>query len=156
MSISRLMSALAVISLVLATGASAQRRSVVLESLDLDQLVKIQTVNHGIHVGRLTGLTGDYLFLRPKTGSKAVEVAAVDELWVRGTATRKGAVIGGVTGAILGALTSVFMSYAVCDLASCSVDAGVTGIGLLVGGAFGSVTGAVFGAMFGQWHRAYP
>ncbi|UCD25409.1 MAG: hypothetical protein JSW51_05705, partial [Gemmatimonadota bacterium] len=77
-------------------------------------------------------------------------------LWIRRTATKKGAVIGGVTGAIIGALSFAFMSYAVCDAASCSVDPEITGVGLITGAVFGSITGAVFGAMFGQWHLEYP
>jgi hypothetical protein len=156
MSTSRVLVLLAAASLASPFSTWAQRRSFEFQSLDIEQLIKLRTINHGIHIGRVTGFSGDSLFLRPERGSDAVELAAIEQLWVRRTATKKGAVIGGVTGAILGALSFAFMSYAVCDAASCSVDLRVTGIGVVAGGVFGSITGAVFGAMFGQWHSKYP
>ena len=156
MSSSRLLVLLAVISLTFPSTAWAQRRALMFESFDVEQLLKLRTVNHGIHIGRLTGLSGDTLFLKSDRGNDAVEVAAIDHLWVRGTATKKGAVIGGVTGALLGALSFALLSYTFCDAASCAVDVGVTGIGVVTGGVVGSITGAVFGAMFGQWHLEYP
>jgi len=156
MSSSRLLVLPAVISLTLPSLAWAQRRPLNLESFDVEQLIKLRTVNHGIHIGRLTGLRSDSLFLRSERGNDAVEVAVIDHLWVRGTATKKGAMIGGVTGAVLGAVSFAFLSYAFCDAASCAVDMGAAGIGVVAGGVVGSITGAVFGAMFGQWHREYP
>jgi len=156
MSSSRLLVLLVVILLTFPSLAWAQRRPLNFESLDVEQLIRIRTVNHGIHIGRLSGLTRDTLFLRPERGSGAVEIAAIDQLWVRGTATKKGAMIGGVTGAVLGVVSFAFLSYAFCDAASCAVDMGVTSIGVVAGGVVGSITGAVFGAMFGQWHPEYP
>ncbi|UCG88200.1 MAG: hypothetical protein JSW71_06555 [Gemmatimonadota bacterium] len=134
----------------------AQRRPDPLESLEVEQLVKLRTVNHGLHIGRVARLTRDTIYLRPQRGSSAVATAAVDELWVRGTATKKGAVIGSILGGALGGLLSAYASYAVCDAARCGVDASLTVIGLATGAAFGAITGAVFGAMAGQWNKEYP
>jgi hypothetical protein len=156
MSSSCLLVLLAATSLILPSTAWAQRRALNLESLDVEQLIRIRTVNHGVHIGRLTGLTSDSLFLRPERGSNAVEVAAIDQLWVRGTAYRKGAVIGGVTGAVLRAVSFALLSCAFTDGAGCAVDMGAIGIGVFTGGVVGSITGAVFGAIFGQWHQEYP
>jgi hypothetical protein len=135
---------------------TAQRRPDPVESLEVGQFIKIRTVNHGIHIGRIGWLTTDTVYLRPERGSSAVATAAIEQLWLRGTATKKGAVIGGAVGGVLGGLLFAFTSYAVCDAAQCGVDAGVTVVGLATGAAFGAITGAVFGAMAGQWHREYP
>jgi hypothetical protein len=119
-------------------------------------LVKVRTRTHGLHIGRVAGLTADTLYLRPERGSNAVELAAVRDVWVRGTATKDGALLGGVLGGALGAGLAALMSVGVCDAAECSVDAEVTVSGMLVGVATGAVTGAVIGAMFGKWHRKFP
>lgn len=156
MSSIRLLVLLAAISMTHPSLAWAQQRSLRLESLDVEQLIRIRTVNHGVHIGRLIGQTSVSLFLRPEHGSNAVEVAAIDQLWVRGTAYRKGAVIGGVTGAVLGAVSFALLSCAYTDGAGCADDMGAIGIGVFTGGVVGSITGAVFGAMFGQWHQEYP
>jgi len=142
--------------LLVASQLPAQWRPDPVESLEVGQLIKIRTVNRGIHIGRIGRLTTDTVYLRPQRGSSTVATAAIEELWVRGTATKKGAVIGGVVGGALGGLLFAFTSYAMCDAAQCGVDSGVAVVGLATGAAFGAITGAVFGAMAGQWHREYP
>lgn len=136
--------------------ATAQQIPQQFETLQADQLVRIRTTTHGLHIGRVVEVSGDSLYLRPEQGSESVEMAAVKGLWVRGTATVKGAKIGGILGATVGGALAAMASVAFCDAASCTVDAGIAAGGLLVGGVTGAVSGAVIGAMFGQWHRRYP
>lgn len=134
----------------------AQRRADPVQSLEVGQLVKIHTVGRGLHIGRITRLESDTVYLLPERGSARVATAAIDELWVRGTATKKGALVGGASGGAIGSLLLGYLSYAVCDAAECAVDPGVALEGLAIGAVFGAITGAVFGAMVGQWHRHYP
>jgi hypothetical protein len=134
----------------------AQRRPAQIESLEVGQLIKIRTVNHGLHIGRVLRVTRDTVFLGPERGSSTVATAAVDKLWVRGTATKRGAAVGGAVGAALGGLLFAYTSYALCDAGRCGVDPGATVIGLAAGAVFGAITGAVLGAMAGQWHEEYP
>ena len=148
--------ALACLLLLLPSQCLTQRLPARLESLEIEQLIKIRTVNHGLHIGRLARMSDDTLFLRPQRGSKAVGTAVIDQLWVRGTAAKKGAVIGGTLGAALGGLLFAYVSYGVCDAAHCSVDPGVTLVGLVNGGLVGAATGALLGAIGRQWHRRYP
>jgi hypothetical protein len=125
-------------------------------SIDPDQLVRVRTRQHGLHVGRLAGVTSDSLLLRPQRGSSAVEIAAISELWVRGTATREGAMIGGAVGGVLGAAFLSWFSVAMCDAAECSVEGTATAVGLFGGAVVGAISGAVLGAMSGKWHRRFP
>jgi hypothetical protein len=136
--------------------AVAQRLQDKLQSFEPEVRLRIRTINYGIHIGRLERVASDTVYLQPQRGSSAVGIDAIDRVWVRGTATKKGAVIGGVTGAALGALSFAMFSYGVCDAAQCSVDVGATVTGAVVVGLVGAATGAVFGAMFGQWHPKFP
>jgi len=136
--------------------AAAQRLDEQLRSFEPEVRLRIRTVNHGIHIGRLERVERDTLYLMPERGSATVGIDAIDRLWVRGTASKKGAVIGGVTGAALGALSLALFSYGICDAAECRVDGRATVLGAVVGGAAGAVTGAVFGAMFGRWELKFP
>ncbi len=120
------------------------------------QLVRIRTVHHGLHVGRFVAMTADSIFLRPQRGSDTIETAAISELWVRGTATRQGAVIGAATVGVVGAAMLSLLSVAMCDAAECAVDGRATVVGLIGGAVAGAISGAVLGAMAGRWHRRYP
>ncbi len=138
------------------TPGVAQRLPKQLETLSPHQLVLVRTSRFGMHIGRFTALLGDTLYLEPERGSGSIELAAISDVWVRGTATVKGAIIGGVSGAVVGAAFLALASYGLCDAAVCSVDGTAVIAGLIGGGAFGTISGAVIGAMFGQWHRRYP
>lgn len=148
---------LAVVSVsVIPPPATAQRPDETLRSFKPEVQLRISTVNRGIHIGRLARVANDTVHLVPQRGSGTVAIDAIDRVWVRGTATKKGAVAGGVTGAVLGALGFALFSYGVCDAAECSVDGSAVLLGLAIGGATGAATGAVVGSMFGQWHLKFP
>lgn len=134
----------------------AQRLPQQLETLVPQQLVLVHTVRHGTHIGRFTALVGDTLYLEPERGSGTIEIAAISDIWLRGTATKQGAVIGGITGAVAGATLLAIASVGFCDAAACSIDGTAVVAGLFGGGTFGIISGAVIGAMFWQWHRRYP
>jgi len=136
--------------------AAAQRLDEQLRSFEPAIRLRIRTVNRGIHIGRLERVERDTLYLMPERGSATVGIDAIDRLWARGTASKKGAVIGGVTGAALGAAGFALFSYGICDAAECSVDGRAAVLGAVVGGVAGAVTGAVLGAMFGRWELKFP
>jgi hypothetical protein len=60
--------------------------------------------------------------------------------------TVRGAVIGGVTGTLLGAAAGAYIAAGFCDAADCSDDGRE---GALVGGAIGLGAGAAIGALIG-------
>jgi hypothetical protein len=156
MTVASTLAVVAVTVTVMPLQATAQRLDERLRSFEPEVRLRIRTVNQGIHIGRLARVEGDTLYLTPERGSATVGIDAIDRLWVRGTASKKGATIGGVTGAVLGAVSFALLSYGICDAAECSVDGRVAVVGGVVIGAAGAVTGAVLGAMFGQWHLKFP
>jgi len=144
------------ILLPLPTSAAGQQAPKRFGSFDPDQLLRIRTQRHGLHIGRFAAATTDTLYLKPERGSSAVEIAAISELWVRGTATREGALLGGTVGAALGTALLSLASLGLCDAAECSVDGVAAVVGLFGGAVVGAVSGAVIGAMGNKWHRRSP
>lgn len=152
----RMLTMVVVSAWVIPPQATAQRPDETLRSFEPEVQLRISTVNRGIHIGRLARVANDTVHLVPQRGSGTVAIDAIDRVWVRGTATKKGAVAGSITGAVLGALSFALFSYGICDAAECSVDGSAALLGGVLGGATGAVTGAVVGTMFGEWHLRFP
>jgi hypothetical protein len=126
------------------------------ESLRSGELIRLRTYSHGLHIGTVLRIGPDSLFLEPRRGSRQVEAAAIETLWLRRPATRTGAQAGALAGGLLFAGGAAFMSWAACDAATCSVDPEAAIVGGITGAVMGAITGAVIGAMFGQWHQVHP
>ena len=106
--------------------------------------------------GRLIALTAGVATLSTESGNRTASLASLDSIWVRGRATKTGAIIGGVAGLVIGA---VFVGVAVDAL--CEVDCDTAGLeGALVGGALGLGTGGLVGAGIGalipKWRLRFP
>ena len=106
--------------------------------------------------GRLLALTSGVATLETTSGNRTARLASVDSIWVRGRATKSGAIIGGVAGAVL---FGAFVGYAVSGL--CEVDCDNSFIeGALVGGALGlgggALLGAGVGALIPKWRLRFP
>jgi len=106
--------------------------------------------------GRLLALTSGVATLETTSGNRTASLASVDSIWVRGRATKSGAIIGGVAGAVL---FGAFVGYAVSGL--CEVDCDNSFIeGALVGGALGlgggALLGAGVGALIPKWRLRFP
>lgn len=86
----------------------------------------------------------------------AVERLALDRvtgLWVRGRATKIGAIVGAVAGVGAGAFLGLIVA-SVCDSYCPSQAAGLAAGGLL-GGAAGLGLGAIVGAAIPRWKRIF-
>lgn len=112
---------------------------------------------HARGLGRVEGT-----FLRPseaavvlsaEQGERFVPIAGIDSLWVRGTAAAKGAVLGSLAGAVVGALLMYTANQtAFEDLAD--RDAALIGAGF--GLASGALVGTIIGAVSRPWKRWHP
>jgi hypothetical protein len=106
--------------------------------------------------GRLIALTSGVATLETETGNRTASLASVDSIWVRGRATKTGAIVGGIGGAVL---FGAFVGYAVSGL--CEVDCDNSFLeGALVGGALGlgggAILGAGIGALIPKWRLRFP
>ena len=145
--------------ILLALGAgplAAQTRDSVLAPLvPKSSLVRLRS--RGTEVtGRLIGLTSGVATLETEFGNRTATLATVDSIWVRGRASKTGAIAGGIAGAVL---FGAFVGYVNHQL--CEVDCGgAFGKGALVGGALGLGGGALIGvgvgALIPKWRLRFP
>ena len=85
-----------------------------------------------------------------------VERLALDRvsgLWVRGRATKVGAIVGAFAGAGFGAFLGLVVA-GVCD-ADCPSQPSAMAVGGLLGGAAGLGLGAIVGAAIPRWKRIF-
>ena len=129
------------------------------------QAVRLGLVHRGRTEGRWVEASSpepDFIViaLASSTGAeRRVAFTSADTLWVRGGATRPGAIIGGVTGAAL------MGGMYVLAKGGCApgTDDPCTGWLLeqpvryiLLSAGVGGFVGAGVGTVFHQWHRRYP
>ena len=133
----------------------AQELPRVVESLRPAQDIRIRTVGQAIHIGRFVRADTDTLLLEPERGTGRVALGDVDALWVRGTAARTGALIGGVAGGVGTGLFFAWIVDGLCETDDCkALEAGLVGFG--IGAAAGALTGLVLGTFVDKWHRRFP
>jgi hypothetical protein len=119
-----------------------------------------QTVRIRVHGGdriesRIRSVRAESLALQLVGDSAAFDVAAIDSLWVRGTATRTGAIAGA---AVVGVASVAFWA-ALCEGLSdgpggCTEWGRVTAYSLVGAGA-GALIGAGVGALVPKWRLRY-
>jgi len=131
-------------------------RSKTIAKLKSNSLVRTHTTELGLIEGQFLKYTGDSLFLASYLERKSVSLPAIDALWVRGRATKTGAIVGGAIGAVGGGLLGVFAvgigSFESGD--DPNYFAGAVGGGILGGGICG-LLGAGIGAAIPKWHLRY-
>jgi|SRR5947209_15114445 len=119
-----------------------------------------QTIRIRVHAGdriesRVRSLRAESLALQLLGDSAAFDVAAIDSLWVRGTATRTGAIAGA---AVVGVASVAFWA-ALCQGLSdgpggCTEWGRVTAYSL-AGAGVGALIGAGVGALLPKWRLRY-
>jgi hypothetical protein len=110
--------------------------------------------------GRYLGSSNESLYLLGDQGEIDVPIDKIDELSVRGRATKKAFVIGAVVGAIaLGVFLGGFAAFQNSTNGGADSNSAVPlfvfGGAILGGVVFGGI-GAGIGAMTSQWHLRYP
>lgn len=133
----------------------------VLEKIRVGQTVRAESTGGQEFRGRLLG--ADAAGLRIATAVDAGAEAALPltdlrALWVRGRATKTGALIGAGTGFVVGALFGLLVE-AIADEGDDDGFGASAGAALAVGGIFaigGGGVGAAIGAALPKWHRKYP
>lgn len=122
------------------------------------QLRSAQRIRLEIPAGRIEGTylkTDQDAVLLGNGEEHRIPLAEVSALWVRGHATRTGAIAGGVFGGLAGAAFLNIISRVVCESSSCHT-AGNTLLGGALGAGGGALLGAAIGAVIPKWHRKYP
>ncbi len=137
-----------------------QKRSEAIARLKPGALVRIHAQSLGEIVGKYRSSNTDSLFISEDMGQRGVPIASIHALWVRGRATKFGAIIGGAGVAAIGLGLVIYVAVVVESSPSepkfCS--GGACGYALLAFGggiAGGALVGAGLGTAFTKWHRRY-
>jgi hypothetical protein len=150
---------LAAAGLLLAPVARAQDR-VPAPVLPPEAPIRVESAGLGRVEGRFERYAGDTLILRGADGTRTgIPVSAISTVRVRGHATKTGAIVGGVTGA----LATGFLAGALCGLAhnedgivgNEGFDGGCAAVGAGVGALAGGGIGAGIGALILKWRVRY-
>lgn len=101
--------------------------------------------------------TGDTLVVAGAPGQQTnLPLRDLNAVWKRGRATKTGAVIGGIVGAVgLGILGAFVGGIAEGEGADTTAGSGAV-YGAIGGAAGGALVGALIGSAIPKWHRCYP
>jgi hypothetical protein len=117
------------------------------------QMVRLHTSALARREGRvLSRDVAEMILAQGASAALNVPVTDVDSLWIRGTAWKTGAILGGAVGVT--AMT-LLVAAPPC-LENCEVTPGGVVAGYLIGLAGGALLGAGIGTIIPKWHRRLP
>jgi hypothetical protein len=124
--------------------------------LRVDDLVRVRSTGRQFQ-GTFLGYEWPELRLDTGTQSLVVPLPEVDAIWVRGRATKRGAVLGMLVGVVVGSAAGLYVGEVICDDSDCQAN---TVGAIATFGALGAVGGAASGAIVGltvpRWHALFP
>ena len=122
----------------------------VFESLKDNQWVRVASLDLGRRQGRLLQRDSSDLILSPTREPLRIPAVTIDTLWTRGYSTKRGAIVGALLGAGLGALAAGSLGERDTDrnaLWAVSLGGGTVG---------GALLGALIGTALPRWKRRFP
>ncbi|MEO8296109.1 MAG: hypothetical protein ABI613_11390 [Gemmatimonadota bacterium] len=122
-----------------------------LTQLRPSRFVRFAVPNLGRVQGRVDGPVSGSVTLTSQGQTQTISLGAIDTLWVRGRATRTGAIIGAIAGLGGGLLFGALLD-ALCEY-DCGSNATVT-VGAL-GAITGAGAGAIVGAAIPRWKKVF-
>jgi hypothetical protein len=136
---------------------------------DSGRMAAVQTLKVGQHVrlavsqvGRVEGsfmvANDNSITLAGRDSSSQYLLPGVEQLWVRGRATGKGALIGAGVGVLIGVVSGLIFSSVACepiDGGNCT-PAELAAVAGLLGGTGGALVGAGIGFAIPTWRLRFP
>jgi hypothetical protein len=133
------------------------KREAVIQTLRDSQWVRLVSPALARREGQLLVVNSSELVLARHAQPLRVPAADIDSLWVRGRATKTGALLGGLVGAVAGVGAGLFISQVICSTQDCGVDDAAPVLGLGAGGlAGGALVGALIGSAVPKWRLRFP
>jgi hypothetical protein len=126
-------------------------RQAALQALSDSQWIRLTSASFGRREGQLLAHSATELVLALEPEPLRIPATRIDTLWAKGTASKSGAIVGGLLGAGVGVL-----------VATQAVEKGETPgadwvLAIGGGGAVsGGLLGALIGSAFPRWQRRYP
>lgn len=161
---SRIVAAAAATLMALPAGLDAQEgeasreraRREALEALEVGRPLRLETADGTRVTGRFDGLSDGLVRLGESSREDGVPAEAIERLWVKGNSVGTGALIGGIAGALGGALVVAQLADFAC--AETDEECGLEGalLGGLLFGAAGAGVGAGVGLLIPSWKLRFP
>lgn len=138
------------------SAAVQKNRQAAIQALHLGRRIRIATASREFQ-GAFTGADASRLWITRDSAVTAVALADIDRLWVRGRATKTGALIGTLAGVVIGVAVGLFIGEVVCNGPDCQANTAqvvvVLGLG---GGGAGGLGGTIIGLGIPSWHQRFP
>jgi len=112
--------------------------------------VRVHNRERGRIKGHVLSASGPTLTLDIGGTPTELSTAALDSLWVRGTAAKTGAIVGAIPGGLMG-----WIAHGVGNI-DCEQQCRGAIPAVLVGATAGAIIGAVIGSLIPKWHRQGP
>jgi hypothetical protein len=129
----------------------------VLFSVPLGSPIRILTVGQSIVEGRLAARSDTRIVVLRGSDSSHASIARIATIWRPAQNIKSGAIAGGLTGGVVGALALGALSAGFCESTSChGAFADGAAIGGLFGVGIGAVVGIGIGALTHHWERVWP
>ena len=133
-----------------------KNRQAAIQAVHLGQRIRVATPSSEFH-GVLTGTDAARVWITRDSAVTAVGLADIDGLWVRGGATKTGALVGALAGAAIGGAFGLFIGEVVCNNPDCRANTAevvvVLGLG---GGGAGALAGTIIGLAIPKWNQRFP
>jgi hypothetical protein len=132
-------------------------REDVAAGLRTGDLVRVRWTGGAQIQGVLTEYEWPELHLSLGGEPAVVLLPEIEALWVRGPAAKRGALIGGLAGVVVGSAMGLFVGEVICDNPDCqaSTPGAIATFGA-VGAAVGAGSGALVGLVVPRWHARFP
>lgn len=138
------------------SAAVQKNRQAAIQALHFGRRIRVATPS-GEFQGTFTGADAGRLWITRESAVTAVGLADIDGLWVRGRATKTGALVGTLAGAAIGVAVGLFIGEVVCNSPDCQANTAqvvvVLGLG---GGGAGGLVGTIIGLGIPRWHQRFP
>ncbi len=136
---------------------SAARRDAVVQSLNPGQRIRIRAAALPLLEGSFVRRENSTLLLRQDTVPARIRIPEIERLWVRGRATKTGAIIGGAVGLAAGLAYGYLIGEVICDDPDCQANdaAAIGGLGA-AGLISGALVGGAVGAAIPKWRLRFP
>jgi len=132
-------------------------RQAVIRALPVGQRIRIERPGGARLEGAFSAASGDSLVMAGDLGLAQLSSSDIDKLWVRGRATKTGAIVGGIVGLLAGVGYGLLVGEVICNNEDCNADTGAAVAVLGLGGAaVGTGGGALIGAAIPKWHLRLP
>ena len=132
-------------------------REDVAAGLRTGDLVRVLRTGGAQIQGVLTEYEWPELHLSLGAEPAVVLLPEIEALWVRGPAAKQGALIGALTGVVVGGAMGLFVGEVICDTPDCqaSTPGAIATFGA-VGAALGAGGGVLVGLVVRRWDARFP